>query len=66
MPEFLAEKKYHNSTELLDTPFHSAWQTGKPMWAWLHEHPRETTYFNRFNACTSVQPEELFLILSFG
>ncbi|KAF1966704.1 o-methyltransferas-like protein [Bimuria novae-zelandiae CBS 107.79] len=48
IPSFLAERKYKNPTELLDTPFHKAWKTVDSMYTWLDKRPRETAVFNQF------------------
>jgi demethylsterigmatocystin 6-O-methyltransferase len=64
VPEFLAEKKYQNPTQLTDAPFQKAWKTDEPLWTWLHKRPKETAIFNRFmyaqrssmNNCFSFLP----------
>ncbi|KAF4633855.1 hypothetical protein G7Y89_g4256 [Cudoniella acicularis] len=48
MPGFFEKNGYQNVTETHNTVFQQAWNTDLSMWAWLHQHPRETAHFNRF------------------
>lgn len=66
IPEFLAEKKWQNPTELLDTPFHKAFKTDQPLWTWLHEHPALTTHFNRFMYAQRSSVKNCFNFLNVG
>lgn len=63
IPEFLAERKYQNPTELLDTPFNKAWNTDLPLWDWLAQHPREGAHFNRFMHAQRSSVKNCFSVL---
>lgn len=63
VPEFLAERKYQNPTDLLDTPFHKAWKTDLHFWAWVHQHPREAAYFNLFMVAQRSSTKDCFSFL---
>ncbi|KAF1950753.1 o-methyltransferas-like protein [Byssothecium circinans] len=64
MPTFLAERKYRNPNELLDTPFNTAWSTKMPLWDWLSEHPEHRSHFDRFMVAQRSSVKNCFSFLS--
>ncbi|KAF1994968.1 S-adenosyl-L-methionine-dependent methyltransferase [Amniculicola lignicola CBS 123094] len=63
LPGFLAEWKYKSPKGLANTSFNTAWKTEKPIWQWIHESPKYTTYFNRFMYSQRSNTKNCFSLL---